>query len=48
MIHAASGLNYNKMRGYANLQIVELKFELVKGFNIEAKIMKPKQTAYTY
>ena len=48
MIHIASGLNNNKLHGYANLQIVEMKFELVKGFSIEAKIMKPKQTTYIY
>lgn len=46
MVHIASGLNNNKLHGYANLQIVEIKFELVKGFNLEAKIMKPKQTTY--
>lgn len=48
MIHDASGLNYKKLHGYANLQIVEIKFELIQGFNIEAKIMIPKKTIYQY
>lgn len=48
MIQEASGVNYKKPYGYANLQIVEIKFELVRGFNIESKIIKPEQVIYQY
>lgn len=48
LIHSAAGLDNKKQYGYANLQIVEIKFDLIKGFNIEAKIMIPKKVVYQY